>query len=144
MATKINWGKGLIIGMSIFMLFILSLAVAIFNQKADDYDHNYYERGLDFDNDYKREQQVVADGAKPTISVNAGTLNLRFKEQTKGKLHFRRPSDQAMDEDLLFDTDALGRNEVSLEKFSRGRWQLIIEWAHQDKQYLYQQEIFVP
>nr|WP_294796090.1 FixH family protein [uncultured Mucilaginibacter sp.] len=144
METKINWGKGLIIGMSIFMLFIISLAVAIFNQKADDYDHSYYEKGLDFDNDYKREQQVVADGAKPTIKVNAGILNLGFKGQTKGKLHFQRPSDQKMDKEMLFDTDVSGKSEVPLKQFTRGRWQLIIEWANQDKQYLYQQEIFVP
>jgi len=144
METKINWGKGLIIGMSIFMLFIISLAVAIFNQKADDYDHNYYEKGLDFDTDFKREQQVVTDGARPTIKVNAGILNLGFKKQTKGKLHFQRPSDQAMDKELLFGTDAIGKSEVLLKEFARGRWQLIIEWADQDKQYLYQQEIFVP
>ena len=144
METKINWGKGLIIGMGIFMLFIIGLAVAIFNQKADDYDHSYYEKGLDFDNDYKREQQVVTDGAKPTIKVSAGVLNLRFKEQTKGKLHFQRPSDQKMDKEMLFETDATGKSEVLLKQYARGRWQLIIEWAHQDKQYLYQQEIFVP
>ena len=144
METKINWGKGLVIGMSIFMLFIIGLAVAIFNQKADDYDHSYYEKGLDFDNDFKREQQVITDGAKPTVKVNAGILNLGFKEQAKGKLHFQRPSDQKMDKELLFYTDATGKSEVLLKQFARGRWQLIIEWAHQDKQYLYQQEIFVP
>lgn len=144
MKIKMNWGKGLVIGMSIFMLFIIGLAVAIFNQKADDYDHSYYEKGLDFDNDFKREQQVITDGAKPTIKVNAGILNLGFKQQTKGKLHFQRPSDQKMDKEMLFDTDATGKTEVLLKRFARGRWQLIIEWAHQDKQYLYQQEIFVP
>lgn len=144
MEIKINWGKGLIIGMSIFMLFIISLAVAIFNQKADDYDHSYYEKGLDFDNDYKREQRVVTDRAKPAIKVKAGILNLEFKEQTKGKLHFQRPSDQKMDKEMLFDTDASGKSEVSIKQFTRGRWQLIIEWAQHDRQYLYQQEIFVP
>jgi hypothetical protein len=144
MGTKINWGKGLIIGMSIFMLFIISLVVVIFNQKADDYDHSYYEKGLDFDNDYKREQQVVADGAKPTIKVNAGILSVGFKEQTKGKLHFQRPSDQKMDKEVLFNTDASGKSQLSLKQFTRGRWQLIMEWNDGDKQYLYQQEIFVP
>ena len=144
METKVNWGRGLIIGMSIFMLFIIGLVVAIFSQKPDNYDHSYYEKGLDFDNDYKRGQQVVTDNAKPVLKMEGKTLQLSFKGQAQGKLHFQRPSDEKMDKEIPFKTDSAGRVELPLARFEKGSWQLIFEWNSQEKQYLYQQQIIIP
>ncbi len=39
-----NWGKGIITGMIIFMLFILSMCIYMFRMPADEYDHQYYEK----------------------------------------------------------------------------------------------------
>jgi hypothetical protein len=144
METKINWGKGLMIGMSLFMLFIISLAVTIFRQDTDGYDHSYYEKGLDFNADYDREQQVFTDGAKPSVKLGSSTLNIGFTGQVKGKLLFQRPSDEKMDKKMAFQSDPSGKVEIPLAQFARGQWQLIFEWSNNNKQYLYQQEIFVP
>jgi len=144
MKIKINWGKGLMIGMSIFMLFIISLAVMIFRQDTDGYDHSYYEKGLDFNADYDREQQVYTDGAKPVVKLNGAMLNIGFTGAVKGRLLFQRPSDEKMDKSVAFQSDPYGRVEIPLTHIARGHWQLIFEWSNNDKQYLYQQEIFVP
>lgn len=144
METKINWGKGLMIGMSLFMLFIISLAVTIFRQDTDGYDHSYYEKGLDFNADYDREQQVFTDGAKPAVKLGSSVLKIGFTGQVKGKLLFQRPSDEKMDKKMAFQSDPSGKVEIPLAQFARGQWQLIFEWSNNNKQYLYQQEIFVP
>ena len=144
METKINWGKGLFIGMSIFMLFIITLVVMIFRQDTDSYDPSYYEKGLDFNKEYTRGQQVFTDGVKPTIKLSDAVLNIGFTAQVKGRLLFQRPSDEKMDKSLAFQSDASGQVEIPLAQFARGRWQLTFEWSNNSKQYLYHQEIFVP
>jgi len=139
-----NWGKGLFIGMSIFMLFIITLAVVIFRNDSDAYDHSYYEKGLDFNSEYNREQQVFTDGAKPLIKLAGPVLNIDFKGEVKGKVLFQRPSDEKMDKSLAFQSDPSGQVKIPLAQFTRGRWQLTFEWSSNSKQYLYHQEIFVP
>ncbi len=144
MEIKFNWGKGLIIGMGIFMIFIISLGVSIFNQKDDDYDPAYYEKGLDYDKDYAREQQVIVDGAKPVITLSQNILTAHFTGQVKGVVHLQRPSDKGMDKNLSFSSDPEGMVELPLQGIARGRWQLVFEWNNMGKRYLYQQEIFIP
>jgi len=144
MEIKINWGKGLVIGMSIFMLFIISLGVSIFAQKGDDYDSAYYEKGLDYDNDYDREQQVVTDNAAPTISFTKENLLVGFKGEAKGVLHLQRPSDKKMDQTLSFAANPAGQVELPLNNVTKGRWQMVFEWRNNGKQYLYQKEVFIP
>jgi hypothetical protein len=144
METKINWGKGLFIGMSIFMLFIITLVVMIFRQDKDSYDPGYYEKGLDYNSEYNRGQQVFTDGAKPIIKLASAGLNISFKGEVKGKVLFQRPSDEKMDKSLTFHSDPSGRVEIPLAQFARGQWQLTFEWSNNSKQYLYHQEIFVP
>src|SRR5687768_8369260 len=141
MATKINWGKGLIIGMSIFMLFIITLVVMIFRQDKDSYDHSYYEKGLDFNNDYDREQQVVTDRAKPSVKLSGAMLKIGFAGEAKGKVLFQRPSDEKMDKSIPFQSDPSGQVDIQLAQFARGQWQLTFEWSSGGKQYLYHQEI---
>jgi len=135
---------GLFIGMSVFMLFIITLAVMIFRQDTDGYDHGYYEKGLDFNADYDREQQVFTDGAKPITKLVGPVMNIAFKGEVKGRVLFQRPSNEKMDKQLMFRSDPSGQVEIPLAQFARGRWQLIFEWSSNNKQYLYQQKIFKP
>lgn len=45
-----NWGTKLIIGMALFMAFIIGLAVFMLNSNADPLvDKDYYEKGLKYD-----------------------------------------------------------------------------------------------
>ncbi|MEO6148744.1 MAG: FixH family protein, partial [Mucilaginibacter sp.] len=79
-----NWGKGLIIGMSIFMLFIIAMVIAMFNQPADDYDAQYYEKGLSYDTTFNKERQVITDNAKPVLTIENNVLIIVFTAAAKG------------------------------------------------------------
>ncbi len=64
-----NWGKGIIAGMIIFVLFIAGMCIYMFTSPQDDFDQQYYEKGLTFNHDYDREQQVTKDHAEPLIAT---------------------------------------------------------------------------
>ncbi len=138
-----NWGKGIIAGMAAFMLFILSMCIYMFNAPADDYDHQYYEKGLSFNKDHSREEQVNKDHAEPVISQNNNQLMIAFTQPVTGKVSFMRPSDKAMDRSFKLESGAGKSAEIDLQGMAKGPWQLTFEWESEHKAYLYHKEVYI-
>ncbi|WP_190295391.1 FixH family protein [Mucilaginibacter rubeus] len=138
-----NWGKGIIAGMAAFMLFILSMCIYMFNAPADDYDHQYYEKGLSFNKDHDREEQVSKDHAEPAISQSADRLMITFSEPITGKVSFMRPSDKALDRSFELDSKDDKLFEIELKDVAKGPWQLTFEWESGKKSYLYHKEVYI-
>jgi hypothetical protein len=136
-----NWGKGIIGGMVLFMIFILSMCVYMFMAPEDGYDHQYYEKGLNFDKDFKKERQVETDHAKPAITVLGKTIKIMFIKPASGTIKFIRPSNQALDKAVKLDSTAGKDITIPVGSMAIGRWQLVLNWESSHKAYLYQQEI---
>jgi len=139
-----NWGKGIVTGMVIFMLFILSMCVYMFTMPADEYDHQYYEKGLGFNKDYNREQQVATDHAQPIIKLDGRTLQIKFVAPASGTVRFVRPSSQSMDVSFPINTGAGIDVSIPVSSLKTGQWQMVFEWNSNNKEYLYQQENYIP
>lgn len=138
-----NWGKGIIAGMAAFMLFILSMCIYMFNAPADDYDHQYYEKGLSFNKDHNREEQVNKDHAEPVITQHGDQLNIAFSEPVTGKVNFMRPSDKTMDKTFKLNSAISKSADLNLQGMAKGPWQLTLEWESGNKAYLYHKEVFI-
>jgi hypothetical protein len=138
-----NWGKGIIAGMAAFMLFILSMCIYMFNAPADDYDHQYYEKGLSFNKDHSREEQVTKDHAEPVITQDNARLTIAFTQPVTGKVNFMRPSDKAMDRSFKLNSGAGKSAEIDLQGIAKGPWQLTFEWESNHKAYLYHKEVYI-
>ncbi|MDR3695969.1 FixH family protein [Mucilaginibacter sp.] len=137
-----NWGKGIVLTLIAFMLFILTMCYRMFTAPVDDYDHQYYEKGLTFDKDYNQEVQVYKDHAVPVIKSDEDNIKLTFAQQvTSGKVTLGRPSDYTMDK--VYDVKVNAQNEftIPLQKVSKGHWLLVFNWESNHKKYLYQQGI---
>lgn len=138
-----NWGKGIVLGMIVFMLYIIGMSIYMFMAPADEYDHQYYEKGLTFNADYKKEKQVFNDHAQPQIAVAAGSVKLSFKAPVKGTISFIRQSDKTLDRKDKLDSGTGRDIEFGTSNFAKGRWRLVMDWQSDNKVYLYQQEIFI-
>jgi hypothetical protein len=138
-----NWGKGIIGGMIIFMLFIIGMSIFMFNAPADEYDHNYYEKGLNYTKDYDLEEQVTKDHAQPVIKQQNGEIILSFKEPLTGTIKFVRPSNKSQDKAFAINSGADKQVILPLKDIAAGQWQLIISWKSNSKNYLYKQEFFI-
>jgi hypothetical protein len=136
-----NWGKGIIIGMGLFMLFIILMCVKMFALPADEYDHHYYEKGLNFDKDFDKEKQVVKDHARPLISIIEKQVSVTFAEPAKGSIKFIRPSSEALDKTFQLNTDNGLVTQISARTLTEGRWRVVLEWQSNKKAYLYEQEV---
>ena len=128
-----------------FMTFIIVLAVLMINSKTDALvDTDYYEKGLAYDKDYNRKEQVKADNAAPEIIVTDGFIQLTFKDKAEGDIKLVRNSDKRMDKKIAISTDTLHIVKVPLNGIEKGQWRLIISWSTDGKAYLNEQEVMVP
>ena len=74
-----NWGTKLLIGMGLFMAFIITLAVLMIKSGSDDLvDKDYYQKGIEYDKDYERKSQMQKDQAEPEISIGE-SIRIIFK-----------------------------------------------------------------
>jgi nitrogen fixation protein FixH len=138
-----NWGKGIITGMVLFMIFILAMCLYMFRMPADEYDHQYYEKGLNFDKDFDKERQVYKDHAQPAVNIAGKDLTITFVASAVGTVRFVRPSSEVMDKIFQLNTDGSKAKMLSVSSLVPGQWQMVLEWKSSNKFYLYQKEIFI-
>ncbi len=74
-----NWGTKLVIAMALFMTFIIALSTKmILSDKDDLVDKDYYEKGLNYDLDYQRKQNMENDKAEPKIELGLESMKVVF------------------------------------------------------------------
>ncbi|WP_342646893.1 FixH family protein [Mucilaginibacter sp. CSA2-8R] len=139
-----NWGKSLVAGMAAFMLFITGMGAYMMSRPTDDYDKQYYEKGLAFDKEYTREKQVVTDKAQPLISFASKEMVIKFTEPADGVLKFKRSSDRNMDKTFTIECHADNALHIPLQKLTAGPWVVHFEWVSHQKAYAYEQEVYLP
>ncbi|MFM6976714.1 MAG: FixH family protein [Sphingobacteriaceae bacterium] len=139
-----NWGTKLIIAMGLFIGFIITLGIIMVNSKTDALvETDYYEKGINYDTDFAKKQQVINDHAAPTIQVGK-TLSIQFIHQPKGTLQFLRPDNKKQDFKLDLEADSNHLVTIAAAAIKSGRWHLILNWENAGKKYLFEQEINLP
>lgn len=145
---KINWGTGLMIGMILFIGFILFFVIKISTDKTYDYDlvtEEYYKKELVY------QQEIDAQENANSLAQNiSGTKTkdgwlLRFPDnldysKISGTLFLYRPSNKKLDfqEPLQLTGPEL---LIPDEHLVPGRWNTIVQWSYNGKDYLYKNEI---
>lgn len=132
-----NWGIKIVIGMSLFMMFIVSSVIYMVSKDTDSLeDTDYYEKGLNFNEEYNRKVNSLRDKAEPNIRITNDTLYIDFtKTVNKGILLFKRLSDGSQDKKLPFQTRSTGYH-LPISTFQSGRWRLEIWWESNGVEYI--------
>lgn len=138
-----NWGKGLVIWMAVFVIFILVLGIKMIKVAPDDFDPKYYEKGLAFDSTYAKEKRVFTDKAEPVIKILADSVEFTFVEPSNGVARFQRPDDKGMDRALPFRTGQANAVSIAQNRFEKGRWDLTLDWQSQGKKYMLRRSLFL-
>lgn len=137
-----NWGTKLVIGLGTFMTFIVVLGVLMIRSKDDALvDNDYYEKGIHYNEDYNKKENVKNDHAEPTIEVVNDVLIIIFTEYAKGTVKLIRISDQKMDKTIDFETDQTKQLHIPVGGKARGLWKIKLNWKNNFKFYLYEREV---
>ena len=140
-----NWGTKLVIGMAIFMAFILSLSYKMIFSNSDALiEKDYYEQGLNYNEKYDAKQRAVADSVIPEVNMDQTGVTFSFRLPTDCKFHFKRLSDSKMDKVIERSTDQDLKIAVSNSELKKGPWRLSAYYAMNGKNYAFEKEIIMP
>lgn len=145
---KINWGTGLMIGMILFIGFIMFFVIKISTDKAYDYDlvtEEYYKKELIYQQEIDAQQNANSLAQNITGSKTQKGWVLRFPEnldysKISGNVFLYRPSNKKLDfqEPLQLTGQEL---LIPDERLVPGRWNTIVQWSYKGKDYLFKDEI---
>lgn len=145
---KMNWGTGLVIGLGLFMTFILYFVIRISTDEKYDYDlvtEEYYKRDMAYQTEIDAETNSNSLSNAITGTKTAKGYELTFPtnidySKIEGTLFLYRPSNKKLD----FTIPLMLSGSTMLiedEKLVAGRWNTIVQWNYEGKSYLYKEEI---
>jgi hypothetical protein len=139
---KINWGTGLVIGMTLFIAFIMYMVVTMMTDDAYDHDlvaEDYYrlEMELQGDIDARKNAAKVKNFAFAKakdayiISLDSGLTS----EEVSGKVILYRPSDERLDREFPLQLTN-GKMQLDRSILIPGRYDITLDYEYQGKRYL--------
>lgn len=139
-----NWGKGIIIAMALFMGFIVFLVVNIMLHRIDLESEDYYKKEINY------EQEIIA-------MKNYNTLNERVELKSQEKfivvqlpenldlknveVRFTRPDDNKLDR--VFKIEGTKSYLIPREELTLGNYNIEISFEHDLKPCLQKETITV-
>ena len=141
-----NWGTKVVIGMALFMAFILAMATKMVIDGGDDdlVEKDYYEKGLAYDRVYDLKTMAITDSVVPDFKVGEEGLVISFKSPSAYKLVCKRSSDSSLDQVFEEKINEVVSFVVPKGKLKKGPWNLIIEFSSNGKEYLVEREMTMP
>lgn len=145
---KINWGTGLVIGMVLFIGFILFFVVRIVTDDKYDFDlvtENYYQKELVFQKELDDLENSNSLKQNLKGKKTAHGWEIIFPEDLDhnaitGTVTLYRPSSKKLDFQLQIKLSG----PVLLipdDRMVEGKWSTIVNWTYKGEDYLYKEEI---
>ena len=142
---KFNWGTGLAIWLVVFVLAILTFVFFAFQQDVNLVNEEYYQKGVDFDNERAMRERAKLEDYRFSIGQNKELVNISIDETYFSKIseveaYFYRPSDRRKDIRIKFNASIL---EVPTTKLIKGKYDLKISWKKDGKDFLLEKYFYL-
>lgn len=142
---KFNWGTGIFLFLVLFVIAIASFVIFAFNQDVNLVNQEYYQKGVDFDQERQKKDLGLLEAHQLKTVQNENSVifefdTLFFKSISDAEVYFYRPSDRMLDKHFKFETLS---TQISKSKLNKGRYDLIITWKKDAKDYELNQNIFI-
>ena len=139
-----NWGTKLTIALISFMSFIVFMGLRMVLSNEDALiDKDYYERGLNYDQEYNESKQALNDSILPEVIIKEAGLNISLPVTVKYKLTCQKLSDAK--KDRIYTDHTESRNiYINAGELEKGTWLFTIEYHTRQKSYLVKRQIVLP
>jgi hypothetical protein len=125
-----NWGKGIIVALSLFVGFILFLVITLMRQDVDLVSEDYYKQEIDYEARIQKEQNGLNNAAKIKIVNQKSFIIIQLPDSidlTNVLINLKRPNDEKLDKSFKIEgTKTFMLPKASLEK---GKYDLTIEYT---------------
>lgn len=131
---KFNWGHGITIAITSFMVMILYFVFDSFNHKSELVADDYYAQEVA----YQKKIDKINNSKDLAIAAKYTTEGLMItypKSDLSGTIHFFRPSDVNLDFVLDIQSDTSGLQVIDASKLKSGFWRIKAEWSDKGIEY---------
>ncbi|WP_028376758.1 FixH family protein [Leeuwenhoekiella sp. MAR_2009_132] len=145
---KINWGTGLVIGMLLFISFILFFVIKLSIDDTYSYDlviEDYYKHEMNLQNDIDAETNSMHLKTPVLGRKTEAGYELQFPEnfdpkKITGTVFLYRPSGKQLDFDMPI---ALSTSNLLIpdKRLVGGRWNITVNWKYAGVNYRFDKPI---
>lgn len=140
-----NWGKGILVTIILFVAFIMTLVVI--SVKQDDIHlvtENYYEKEIKYQEQIEREKSAAQLNREVLLFDAASkVILLDLPIGAKGELQLFRPSDARLDQLLPLEIKDSGKTSISLNQLKPGYWRVKLTWIEDGVEYYEESKITI-
>ena len=139
-----NWGKRIILGMALFIGFILTMVIVMMRQKIDLVEEDYYKRELNYESQLNAQKNYASATEKISLESATDSLLVYFPaafQQEDVTIALQRPDDKS--KDAVFTTKPLSRIVIPTAKFPKGVFTCTINGRMEGKPYEMTQQIII-
>lgn len=140
-----NWGKGILVTIILFVAFIMTLVVI--SVKQDDIHlvtENYYEKEIKYQEQIEREKSAAQLNREVLLFDAASkVILLDLPIGAKGELQLFRPSDARLDQLLPLEIMDAGKTSISLNQLKPGYWRVKLTWVEDGVEYYEESKITI-
>lgn len=145
MKKKFSPGTAIVIGLSIFAIFMFSVIFMAFNTKVDLVANNYYDKSIAFQDDINNQDNANALGANVSIKQNQRTIIITIPIDSgftpSGTISLFRPSDSTHDTKFNLSVDSKGKQIIDMSSMAQGYWKVKLDWQSKGKTYQKEEKI---
>lgn len=140
MFRKFNWGWGIALFYSAFVVFMMFMVWECNQMKTQMVTDNYYGKELKYQEQLDKIRRSNSLGGPLRWMVNKKSVRLTFPVEVRNKnikanILFYRPDNSANDFNVSCFVDSSGSYTVSSEKFRHGEYRMQVDWMAGNKTY---------
>jgi hypothetical protein len=139
-----NWGKGIIIGMSAFIVFIVTLISILMSNSVDLVSEDYYQKEISFGDEMTAKGNYNQLQEKMLIETSDELLIVKLPNVdgvNEFTLEMKRPNDEKQDKTFkITDTKTFILNKNQLQK---GVYTFTLSFKNKNQQFLAVDEHYV-
>ena len=146
MKIKFNWGTGVFIFITLFILVNAFVIYKSFQQRNDLVTEEYYPQGIEYQKQIDRFANTKGLSSKIDISENGNELVIVYPvelkgKDVKGKVIFFRPSDEKADfqDSISFDTAMI--QKIPVQNMVKGKYIAKFFWIMDGKEFAHESTV---
>lgn len=139
-----NWGKGILIAMASFMVFIIVLVIGFFTHKVDLESEDYYMREIAYEKEIEFLNNANSLSEPAYINEQDGHLVVKLSEKlaySDVELVLKRPDNS--NDDQIFRIENTRTFIVPTEALRRGKYLIELSYIADNKNCLQKDEIYL-
>jgi hypothetical protein len=148
MKMKFNWGTGIFLVLTFFILALIAFFIFINNLDINLVEGNYYEKELVYQERIDKINNTSSLPGKIKVVQEPDMIIIQFPQLDTtiapiGSLMFYRPSDPEKDFSVPLQLNDSSRQVFDIKGLDKGKWVIKLDWEMGGKEYYYEEGVII-